>query len=210
LLGVGTDFRPHTADETAEVLRAHHLSHGQYMLALGTLEPRKNLQLALTAFERLPTALQVRCPLVLVGMVGWNNDVLALKLAPLIHKGVVRQLGYLPHQELVKVVAGARCMVYPSVYEGFGLPPLESMACGVPVITSNASSLPEVVADAGLLVSPEDDEGLSMAMQALLEDLDLHARLAQAGLARSVAFTWAECARQTREVYGFAMSDAGV
>jgi len=210
LLGVGADFRPHAPDETAEVLQVNGLGHGQYMLALGTLEPRKNLQLALTAFERLPAALQQRCPLVLVGMTGWNNDALAQSLAPLLHRGVVRQLGYLSRQDLVKVVAGARCMVYPSVYEGFGLPPLESMACGVPVIASNVSSLPEVVADAGLLVSPVDDVGLALAMQSLLEDDALHARLAQAALFRSAGFTWAECARQTREVYGLAMSDAGV
>jgi len=210
LLGVGADFRPHAASETADVLQANGLAHGQYMLALGTLEPRKNLQLALTAFERLPAALQQRCPLVLVGMTGWNNDALAQRLAPLLHRGVVRQLGYLSRQDLVKVVAGARCMVYPSVYEGFGLPPLESMACGVPVITSNVSSLPEVVADAGLLVSPVDDVGLAAAMASLLDDDALHARLAQAALVRSAGFTWAECARQTREVYGLAMSDAGL
>lgn len=210
LLGVRADFRPHTADETAYVLQANGLSHGQYILALGTLEPRKNLQLALTAFERLPAALQQRYPLVLVGMNGWNNDALTLSLAPLLHRGVVRQLGYVSRQDLVKVVAGARCMVYPSVYEGFGLPPLESMACGVPVITSNVSSMPEVVVDAGLLVSPVDDVGLGVAMQSLLEDEALHARLAQAALVRSAGFTWAKCARQTREVYGLAMSDAGV
>ncbi len=90
------------------------------------------------------------------------------------------------------------------------LPPLESMACGVPVITSNVSSLPEVVADAGLQVSPVDDVGLAVAMQSLLDDDALHARLAQAALVRSAGFTWAECARQTREVYGLAMADAGV
>jgi glycosyltransferase involved in cell wall biosynthesis len=210
LLGVGADFSPHTPDETRAVLQAHGLSHRQYMLALGTLEPRKNLQLALTAFERLPAGLQQRCPLVLVGMTGWNNDALARRLTPLLRRGVVRQLGYLPHQDLVKVVAGARCMVYPSLYEGFGLPPLESMACGVPVITTNVSSLPEVVADAGLLVSPLDDVGLAVAMQSLLDDNALHARLAQAALARSAGFTWSECARQTREVYGLAMSAASV
>lgn len=210
LLGVGENFRPHAADETVDVLQANGLGHGQYILALGTLEPRKNLQLALTAFERLPAAMQQRCPLVLVGMTGWNNDALAQRLAPLLHRGVVRQLGYLSRQDLVKVVAGARCMVYPSVYEGFGLPPLESMACGVPVITSNVSSLPEVVADAGLQVSPVDDVGLAVAMQSLLDDDALHARLAQAALVRSAGFTWAECARQTREVYGLAMADAGV
>ncbi len=210
LLGVEADFRPHTPAETAESLRTHGLQHGKYTLALGTLEPRKNLQLALSAFERLPAELQERFPLVLVGMRGWSNDALEQRMAPLLRSGRIRQLGYLSRADLVKVVAGARCMVYPSVYEGFGLPPLESMACGVPVITSNVSSLPEVVGETGIQISPEDEKGLAMAMQSLLEDATLHANLSQAALMRSSALTWQECARQTRQVYALAMSDVGV
>ncbi len=206
LLGVEADFRPHAANETADVLQAHGLQHGHYILALGTLEPRKNLQLALSAFEQLPLVLQQRFPVVMVGMRGWNNDALERRLAPLVQSGRIRQLGYLSRQDLVKVVAGARCMVYPSVYEGFGLPPLESMACGVPVITSNVSSLPEVVGDAGLQVSPEDDKGLKEAMQSVLEDADLHTRLSNDSWMRSQQFTWMRCAHQTREVYRDALA----
>ncbi len=207
MLGVEADFRPHDEHETLDVLSSYDLAHGHYMLALGTLEPRKNLHLALSAFEQLPQALQERFPLVLVGMRGWNNAALERRMAPLLQSGRIRQLGYLSRQELVKVVAGARCMVYPSVYEGFGLPPLESMACAVPAITSNVSSLPEVVGDAGLQVSPDDDIGLMHAMRSLLENDSLHLNLSNASLARSQRFSWLECARQTREVYGLALAD---
>lgn len=209
LLGVSEDFHPHTGLETADVLRVNALEHGRYILALGTMEPRKNLQLAIEAFERLPKSTQEQYPLVLVGMRGWNNDAIEQRLSPLLRTGRVRQLGYLSRENLVKVVAGARCMVYPSVYEGFGLPPLESMACGVPVIASNVTSLPEVVGEAGLQLAPDDIDAWSDAMLALLSDDDWHRRLSLMALTRSAQFTWNRCVNETREVYAQALADVG-
>jgi glycosyltransferase involved in cell wall biosynthesis len=97
-------------------------------------------------------------------------------------------------------------LIYPSIYEGFGLPPLEAMACGVPVIVSNVSSLPEVVGDTGLLIDPYDDEALAQAMQKMITDSDTRQQFAQKALARSAEFTWEKCARQTVEVYHQALN----
>jgi glycosyltransferase involved in cell wall biosynthesis len=132
-----------------------------------------------------------------------------LETADLLRSGRVRQLGYLSRADLVKVVAGARCMVYPSVYEGFGLPPLESMACGVPVIASNVTSLPEVVGEAGLQLAPDDVDAWSDAMSALLSDDELHGRLSLMALIRSAQFSWSRCVNETRDVYAQALADVG-
>jgi glycosyltransferase involved in cell wall biosynthesis len=182
------------------------LTHGRYLLAVGTLEPRKNLQVALEAFASLPASLRERFPLVLVGMKGWKTSALEQKLAPMVASGQVRQLGYLSRQDLATVMAGATAMVYPSVYEGFGLPPLESMACGVPVIASNVSSIPEVVGDSGLLIDPSDAQALALKMVQLLEDEVLRSQLADRALARSQLFSWAKCTDQTVDVYKAAVA----
>lgn len=206
LLGAEAMFRPMSAEETRSVLQVQGLVHGQYWLAVGTLEPRKNLQVALQAFMRLPQAMRQACPMILVGMKGWNTGPLVSMLQPLISAGEVRQLGYLSREDLAVVMAGAKALVYPSVYEGFGLPPLEAMSCGVPVITSNVSSLPEVVGDTGLLIDPQDVDGLTMHLQSLAEDGALRAQLAAAALARSRQFSWQRCAQETVQVYRAALS----
>ena len=206
LLGAEPLFKPLDAVDTFHVLEAQGLKHGSYWLAVGTLEPRKNLQLALKAFMRLPQAARKACPMVLVGMKGWNTDPLFALLQPLIETGEVQQLGYLTRQDLAVVIAGAKALVYPSVYEGFGLPPLEAMCCGVPVIASNVASLPEVVAEAGILVNPEDVDGLTTQLERLLDDAPLRDQLAQMALLRSKQFSWERCANETVKVYRAAMS----
>ena len=201
LLGVDGLFVPRAPSETVSVLKELSLSHGQYLLTVGTLEPRKNLQLALKAYASLPSILRERFPLVLVGMKGWHTADLERRLAPMVASGQVRQLGYLSREDLAVVMAGATGMVYPSVYEGFGLPPLESMSCGVPVIASNASSIPEVVGDTAILIDPADVTGLAQCMIRFMEDEELRANLASKALARSKTFTWARCADETVAVY---------
>ena len=201
LLGADGVFVPQDASETQTVLHGLSLTHGHYLLAVGTLEPRKNLQVSLEAYASLPASLRERFPLVLVGMKGWKTSNLEQKLAPMVASGQVRQLGYLSREDLATVMAGATAMVYPSVYEGFGLPPLESMACGVPVIASNVSSIPEVVGDSGLLIAPLDAQALKHKMVQLLEDEVFRGQLADRALARSRLFSWGQCVDQTVDVY---------
>lgn len=207
LLGVEALFHPRSADETRAVLDAHDLVHGQYLLAVGTLEPRKNLAVALRAFMQLAPPLRKRFPLVLVGMKGWHTSALEQQIAPLVAAGQVRQLGYLAREDLAKIIAGATTLIYPSIYEGFGLPPLEAMACGVPVITSNVSSIPEVVGDTGLMLDPQDMDGFAKAMETLLTAPDVREAMALKALARSAQFTWANCVSQTVEAYRLVLNN---
>ena len=200
-LGVEPLFHPRPAESTALVLGAHGLEHGRYLLAVGTLEPRKNLTAALGAFAMLPDHVRRQFPLVVVGIKGWHTSALERQLAPMVASGEVRLLGYLPRDDLAKIIAGALTLVYPSIYEGFGLPPLEAMASGVPVITSNIASLPEVVGDTGVLVDPHDTESIARALLSLVQDPERRDRLSQAALARSCEFTWERCVDQTVAVY---------
>jgi glycosyltransferase involved in cell wall biosynthesis len=112
-----------------------------------------------------------------------------------------RCLGVVPRAELPNLYNAVDCLLFPSLYEGFGWPPLEAMACATPVVASNAASLPEVIGEAGLLCAPGDDEGLARAMQAVLTDEGLRQSLVEKGLARARQFTWEETARKTLEVY---------
>jgi glycosyltransferase involved in cell wall biosynthesis len=200
-LGVEPLFRPCNVDQTRPVLDRFGLAHGHYLLAVGTLEPRKNLGMAITAYTRLPPATRARYPLVLVGMSGWLNSPLEAQIAPLLQAGEVRRLGYLSRSDLACVTAGATSLIYPSLYEGFGLPPLEAMSCGVPVIASDRSSLPEVVADTGLLIPPDDLGAVSNAMQRMIDDPALRQVLSEKSYARSKLFSWPQCVTQTLAAY---------
>jgi alpha-1,3-rhamnosyl/mannosyltransferase len=201
LLGVEPRFRPCPPQETQPSLAPLDLRHGRYLLAVGTLEPRKNLPTALDAYARLPAAMRQEYPLVIAGMRGWHTAELERTMAPLVARGEIRLLGYLPRPVLAHVTAGACALVYPSLYEGFGLPPLEAMACGVPAIASDVSSLPEVVGEGGLLIDPHDVGGLTAAMETMLQDTGLRDRLSARARARSLQFTWERCASETLQVY---------
>jgi len=198
-------FQPLDLAQSLNKLLEKDLTYKMYWLAVGTLEPRKNLQLVLRAFMGLPKSVRQRCPLVIVGMAGWNFDSLDAELKILVQSGEVRRLGYLSREDLAVVIAGAKSLIYPSVYEGFGLPLLEAMCCGVPVITSNVSSLPEVVGDAGILIDPKDVEGLMKQMQRLFDDETLCSTLGAAVLQRSYQFSWSKCAKDTVQVYRAAL-----
>jgi len=201
LLGVGAEFRRIDELSCKPVLDQFGLEYGHYLLAVGTLEPRKNLATVIAAFEQLPERTRQRFPLVIVGMNGWGMERFSHSLRHMMIKGEVRLLGYVAQAELPALYSGARLFVYPSMYEGFGLPPLEAMACGAPVIASRRASLPEVVGDAGILVEPMDDAAIASHMRSLIEDDGLHARLGQAGQVRAAAFTWSKFARETMAVY---------
>ncbi|MGE0478888.1 MAG: glycosyltransferase family 4 protein [Phycisphaerae bacterium] len=170
-------------------------------LYVGTLEPRKNVAGLLDAYSRLPAPLRRRHPLLLIGAWGWKHDALRAKLA---QRGVaddVRLLGYMDDANLACLYASCRAFVWPTLYEGFGLPPLEAMACGAPVVVSDVASLPEVVGDAGVRHSPNDVESWTRALHQLAEDDAWRGELARRGLARAAEFTWARCARETAAVY---------
>jgi O-antigen biosynthesis alpha-1,3-rhamnosyltransferase len=203
-LGLDDAFRPLSAADTLPSLAHHGLEHGRYFLCTGTLEPRKNVHATVAAYAALPASVRANHPLVLAGMKGWRTSPLEQVLEPLVRTGEARVLGYVPRDELVAVTAGALAMVYPSRYEGFGLPPLEAMGCGVPAITSNVSSLPEVVADTGIMVHPDDTDALSRAMLSMVEDGGLRMALSAKALARSATFSWDRCAAETAAAYRLA------
>ena len=201
LLGVSDEFVPRSARQCDAVLRRHGLTYGGFVLAVGTLEPRKNLLQVIRAYVGLPSRIAQRYPLVIVGGIGWKSEGTATELNALLASGRARRLGYLPENELPIIYSAARMFVYPSLYEGFGLPAAEAMASGVPVIASDRASLPEVVGNAGITVQPNDVDGMRQAILRLVEDDDERARRAASGLAQAQSFSWAKCARQTAMVY---------
>ncbi len=210
LLGVTPGFAPFDERACAATLATHGLRYGEYILAVGTLEPRKNLATAVAAFAGLPQEQRRRHPLVVAGMHGWGRHRLPRALQGLVAAGEARLLGYVAEEDLPRLYAGARLFVYPSVYEGFGLPPLEAMACGAPVVVSRSASLPQVVGGAGLLVDPMDQGAWREQMRVLLEDDALRARLSAAGVRQAQGFTWERCARDTLAVYRKAIGAASM
>ena len=201
LLGVSPDFFPRTPAECNAFLADHGLAHGQYVLSVGTLEPRKNIPALIDAYSVLPADLQQRFPLVLVGMRGWLTSGLEARMKPLVERGVIKPLGYVADEMMPLIYSGAAAFVFPSLYEGFGLPPLEAMACGTPVISSRSSSLPEVVGDAGVLVDPLNVDALAESLHRVLEDRAFAELLAQQGVQRAAGFSWKKTAAETIAVY---------
>ncbi len=153
----------------------------RYILSLGNLEPRKNLPVLVHAYASLPGDLQERYPLVIAGARAWHHHELNKTLSSLERKGKIILTGYIPQDVLPHLYKNASLFVYPSLYEGFGLPVLEAMASGVPVITSNTTSLPEVVGDAGLLVDPQSIDALREGMSRLLADDDMREDFSKKG-----------------------------
>lgn len=200
-LGCAARFHPRTSAQLLAPLQTLDLQPGRYLLCVGTLEPRKNLQLALRAYQRLPEALRAQYPLVIVGMPGWRAEQLAEPLQRALASGQVRLLGYQADTTISELLAGARLLLFPSLYEGFGLPVLEAMASGTPVILSRSSALPEVAGDAGTYIDPQDERACAEAIQQLIDDLPEWQRRRTAGLLRADEFSWQRCAAITAGVY---------
>ena len=201
--GVDPRFRPLPAEEVAAFRHRKGLPE-RLILFLGTIEPRKNVSSLVAAYasllERAPAETS-DLALVIAGAKGWfYKDVLA-QIEELGLAQRVYMPGYVPETEKPMWYNAATCFCYPSMYEGFGLPPLEAMACGVPVVTSDRSSLPEVVGDAGHLVPPLDIEALSTALYQLIARPSLRAEYAQRGRMQSKRFSWEQAARETVQVY---------
>jgi glycosyltransferase involved in cell wall biosynthesis len=185
--------------------RDERLGGRPYILYVGTLEPRKNVDILIRAFAAVRRALDLPHLLVLVGAPGWMHESLyELARAPEL-KNSVRFHGYAGSEELPLWYNGADLFVYPSAYEGFGLPVLEAMACGVPVITTSSSSLVEVAGGACMTVEPGSQEALEWAMRELLAGDDMRERLREAGLARAAQFSWARTAAETVGIYARVM-----
>lgn len=171
----------------------------RFILFIGTLEPRKNLPLLLDAYAKI--AASTDAALVIGGGKGWLYDPIFAKAEALNLGDRLRFAGFIDDAELPLWYAAATVFTLPSLYEGFGIPLLESMACGTPVVTTTSSSLPEVVGDAGLIVSPTDADALGDALLKLLNDDQLRADLRQRGLRRNRLFSWHETAERTLAVY---------
>jgi glycosyltransferase involved in cell wall biosynthesis len=207
--GVDAEMRPVTDVSRREALRQRYDLPDHFMLFLGTLEPRKNLTTLLEAYARYRRN-GGRHALVIAGAKGWYYDAVYETASRLDLGDAVRFPGYIPQDELPLWYSLADLFVYPSLYEGFGLPPLEAMACGTPVITSNVSSLPEVMGEGGMCVDPHDPLVLAEAMGAVLGDAGLYRRLVRLGREQSQRYSWAETARQTASLYHRVLGDDDV
>jgi glycosyltransferase involved in cell wall biosynthesis len=200
-LGVDLNvFCPEAAEGRAGELEARYGVRQPYVLYVGKLEPRKNLPTLIEAFVSIARGFPDH-QLVLAGNPGWDFQAIYETAARIPRRERVRFTGFVDEADLPALYAGADLFVYPSSYEGFGIPVLEAMACGTPVITSNVSSLPEVAGDAGLLVDPLDVSELAQAMRRVLTDGQLRQRMRAKGLERAKTFTWKETARRTLQVY---------
>jgi len=174
---------------------------GPYVLCVATLEPRKNISTLICAFHLVKQRIDVKHSLVLAGGRGWLfKDIFRTVKGLGLERDVVFT-GFVPDEDLPALYQGAELFVYPSLYEGFGLPPLEAMASGTPVVASNSSSIPEVVGDAGILVNPHDVESIAQAMIEVLTNRDLREELVLKGKLRAQQFTPERMARQTANVY---------
>jgi glycosyltransferase involved in cell wall biosynthesis len=171
-----------------------------YLLYVGTIQPRKNLVRLIEAFAQARHALDDTLRLVIAGRRGWLSEGIARRAAELGIAECVHFAGYVPDEEVPMLLAGALAFVFPSLYEGFGMPVLEAMGCGAPVLTSNTSALPEVAGDAALLVNPEDTGAIAAALTRLATDAGLRDELRQRGYARAAEFTWERCAEETLRV----------
>lgn len=192
-------FRPQPSDRVAAVRRRYGLPE-RYVLFVGTIEPRKNLIRLLHAFEVLH-AEGLTDALVVVGKRGWlyRNFFAGLEQSP-VREAVILP-GFVPDEDLPAVYAGAQTLAFPSLYEGFGLPTLEAMACGTPVACSDTASLPEVGGDAALYFDPASEDTIVETLRRLLSDVELQDELARRGLERAARFSWDRVATETEAIY---------
>jgi glycosyltransferase involved in cell wall biosynthesis len=200
--GVTSAFHPIQDTKVARALAPLGLVPDSYILHVGTIEPRKNLVRLVEAYSQVRKAILLSTPkLVLVGAKGWQFQGVFKRIEALNLENDVIFLDKVPTNLLPALYNGATLFVYPSLYEGFGLPPLEAMACGAPVIASNTSSLPEIVGDAGMLIDPIDVQALTVALVTLLKDAELCADMSARGMVQAGKFSWERAARETLHIY---------
>lgn len=202
-LAAPAHFGPVVNEKELQRVRHNYGIDGNYVLSVGSIQPRKNLVRLIKAYASLRGSQGGnKLPkLVLVGKRAWLFDETLRALEETGSNDSVVMTGYVPETDLPALYSGALCFIYPSFFEGFGLPPLEAMKCGAPVIVGNATSLPEVVGDAALKVDPFDVSAIAWAMDQLIKDAELRQELSAKGLARARLFDWKETARKTLAVY---------
>ncbi len=191
-------FRPPDPARLVQFIQQQQLP-AQFILYVGTLEPRKNLTTLLQAYRQI--ARDTDAPLFIGGGKGWLYQPVFEQLEALGLRERVHFIGYIDEDALPLWYAAATVFVFPSLYEGFGMPPLEAMACGTPVIASNSTSIPEVVGDAGLLIPPTDASALAAALLRVLHDADLRHSMRERGLVQARRFAWHTTAERTLQVY---------
>ncbi|MCQ2407425.1 MAG: glycosyltransferase family 4 protein [Oscillospiraceae bacterium] len=199
----GVDRKRFAPAEKAEIERvrlAHHLPE-QYFLYLGTLEPRKNLVRLIRAYGLLRKRYPDAPPLVLAGGKGWQYEHIFAAAEAEDVRGHIIFPSYIPPGDMAALYSGALAFVFPSLYEGFGMPPLEAMACGCPVLTANAASLPEAVGNAALLCNPHKVSAIARGLERLLTDAPLREMLRQRGFDRTAQMSWDNAAKRLYQVY---------
>lgn len=203
--GVGENFKPVTDSELLEAVRHRYGLPRRFLLCVGSTEPRKNIRKAIEAYS------EVRRMEPGVGLVVTGVDYCRVQpgeaFAGLPLDGVMFA-GYVSDTDMPAVLSAAELLLFPSLYEGFGLPPLEAMACGTPVVTSNTTSIPEVAGDAAVMVDPENASEMTAALEMVLNSNDLRAELVEKGLGRSAGFNWMKTAQETRQIYAKIAGDA--
>ncbi len=194
-------FRRIDSTQQIETIRRKYELNAEFILAIGSADPRKNIATLVQAYALLPASLREWYKLVIV----WTHHFLATELAEQVEKlGLTDQVQFLrqvSNEDLVLLYNAASLFVFPSLYEGFGLPLLEAMACGAPVVAANNSSIPEIVGEAALLVEAKDAQAMANVMVRVLADEVVHTSLTQKGLERAASFSWEKCARQTLAGY---------
>jgi glycosyltransferase involved in cell wall biosynthesis len=194
-------FRPMDRTEARDQVRDRHGIDAPFVLFVSTIEPRKNVPTLLRAMWQLRRCYKQDVQLVLAGGQGWLVEDVFAAVAEFQLEPSVRFLGRVSSEDLLYLYNAAELLAHPAFYEGFGLPPLEAMACGLPVVVSNVASLPEVVADAGLLIDPQDADELTVAMWRVLNDTALAAEMREKGLRQAARFSWERAASETLEIY---------
>lgn len=200
-LGVDRQFFIRRSPESKRELTQEYSIDRDFFLFVGTLQPRKNIVRLIQAHRVLPESIKRETMLILVGQDGWGSDELKSEIDEMIKSGDGIWLSYLPQDEVLTLMQSAKAIVYPSLYEGFGLPIIEGFASKTPVITSNTTSMPEVAGDAALLVDPLSTRSIADAMQLLVEDDNLCRELISRGVERVKQFTWEISAQKHLEVF---------
>ena len=199
--GVSARFRPADDPGQIQAIRERYgIQTPNYMLYVGTLQPRKNLPRLIEAFARAVPTLKQPCKLILAGKKGWLAEPILELASQFGMSQHVQFTGYVDDKHLPTLIAGAQIFVLPSLYEGFGMPVLEAMACGVPVLCANSAALPEVAGNAALLVDPLDTQAIASGITELANNSVLWEQLRERGLARAAEYSWERCARSTLEV----------
>jgi glycosyltransferase involved in cell wall biosynthesis len=200
-------FRPIDREEAKERVRDHHGVEGRYILFVSTIEPRKNVPTLVRAISQLRECYKEDVRLVLAGGKGWLFEDAFATIEEFKLDSQVHFVGRVSSEDLLYLYNAAELLAHPAFYEGFGLPPLEAMACGLPVVVSNVASLPEVVGDAGLLIDPHDVDELAVAMWRILNDSELRQEMRDKGLHQAGRFSWERAARETAAIYRLAFEN---